>query len=220
MSASETKTVEGLRARRGRETRAAILTAAERVFAEGGLDGARTDAITAAAGVNKALLYYYFRGKDALYCAVIEALYEEFYRREMAVLSGEDCVRSTLLRFVTIHFDFIAARPYYPRLFHWLLMTGGRPLERLGRKYLVPLSRKLVKVIERGVRRGELRPADSHHTALSLVALTVFYFSAAPVVKIIRHVDPYERAQLARRKQEVLDFIRYGLFRNPEARLP
>jgi len=52
------------------------------------------------------------------------------------------------------------------------------------------------------------------------VALTVFYFSAAPVVKIIRHVDPYERAQLARRKQEVLDFIRYGLFRNPEARLP
>src|SRR2546422_8990113 len=89
MPASETKTAEGLRARRGRETRAAILKAAERVFAEGGLDGARTDAITAAAGVNKALLYYYFRSKDALYSAVIEALYEEFYRRGVGGRSGE-----------------------------------------------------------------------------------------------------------------------------------
>ena len=47
-------------------SREAILLAAERIFAESGLAGARTDAIAAAAGVNKALLYYYFKSKSDL----------------------------------------------------------------------------------------------------------------------------------------------------------
>ena len=55
---------------RSLDTRAAILAAAEQIFAKAGLDGARTDAIAAAAGVNKALLYYYFKSKDGLYEAV------------------------------------------------------------------------------------------------------------------------------------------------------
>ncbi len=206
------------RKQRGAETRAAILEAAERIFAESGLAGARTDLIASRAGVNKALLYYYFKSKDSLYHAILEDRLKEFHSRAVKALSGDGSARSTLLRFVSTHFDFISTRPYYPRLFQRLMMTGGRSLERLAQKYFVPLSRRLVKVIERGIRAGELRPADSHHTAISLVALTVFYFSAAPIVKVVGHIDPYGEANLKRRKEEVLNFIRYGLFRKPEAR--
>src|SRR3970040_2462057 len=76
------------RQRRGLQTRAAILGAAERIFAEAGLAGARTDAIASGAGVNKALLYYYFRSKDALYRAVLEDHLREFRRRALEVLSA------------------------------------------------------------------------------------------------------------------------------------
>ena len=69
------------RAARGAETRAAILAAAEQVFAKAGLAGARTDAIAAAAGVNKALLYYYFKSKGGLYEAVVEDHFREFNRQ-------------------------------------------------------------------------------------------------------------------------------------------
>jgi len=55
----------------GTRTRAAILAAAERVFARSGLAGARTDLIADEAGVNKALLYYYFQSKEKLYLAVL-----------------------------------------------------------------------------------------------------------------------------------------------------
>ncbi len=63
---------------RGRpeESRAAILQAAVREFSREGVAGARTDAIARAAGVNKALLYYYFKDKETLYAAVLDQVFE------------------------------------------------------------------------------------------------------------------------------------------------
>src|SRR3954469_15269178 len=57
------------------ESRAAILKAAVREFAREGVAGARTDAIARSAGVNKALLYYYFKDKEALYQAVLDEVF-------------------------------------------------------------------------------------------------------------------------------------------------
>src|SRR5215468_924624 len=57
------------------ESRAAILKAAVQEFAREGVAGARTDAIALSAGVNKALLYYYFKDKEALYQAVLDDVF-------------------------------------------------------------------------------------------------------------------------------------------------
>src|SRR5580704_18641733 len=57
------------------ESRASILNAAAQEFAEIGIAGARTDAIARVARVNKALLYYYFKDKEALYDAVVEQVF-------------------------------------------------------------------------------------------------------------------------------------------------
>jgi TetR/AcrR family transcriptional regulator len=208
------------RHRRAAETRAAILRAAADVFARAGLAGARTDAIARAAQVNKALLYYYFKSKDRLYSAVLEDHLEEFSRRALAILRARDSARAIVLRYVSMHFDFISARPYYPRLFQRFMMSGGATFERLARKYFVPLGREFIAVIERGARAREFRKVDSAHAAISLVGLTVFYFVSAPVTRLVGRFDPYAPEHLARRKEQVLEFIRYGLFRDRESRLP
>jgi TetR/AcrR family transcriptional regulator len=180
------------RQERGAETRTTILAAAERIFADGGLEGARMDAIAAKAGVNKALLYYYFRGKEELYAAILESHLQEFRRRALEILSDDQSARETLLRYMSLHFDFLSQRPFFPRLIHRLMTNAEQPARRLFQEYSVPLYRKLVEVVERGVRRRELRPVDSHHTVYSLVALTVFYFSAAPIIKSVSHIDPFD----------------------------
>lgn len=209
------KPLSGKRELRSAETRAAILRAAAHIFAEEGLAGARTDAIAVAAGVNKALLYYYFKNKNALYFAVIEEHLKEFHQRAMEVLCAGQNVRATLLAYVSMHFDFLSARPYYPRLSQRFMMAAGPGLERLARKYFLPLREQLMRAIEQGVRSGELRNVNAAHTVVSLVGLTVFYF-ASPVIRLAGHADPYERKQLTQRKQEILKFVRYGLFKNPE----
>src|SRR5271170_2161173 len=95
------------RASRNNETRAAILSAAGRIFAKSGLAGARTDTIAAAAGVNKALLYYYFKSKEGLYESVVEDHFSEFNRQALEVLGAPGSARAVLLRYVSLHVDFI-----------------------------------------------------------------------------------------------------------------
>ena len=205
------------RPRNSVETRAGILRAAERIFAEAGLEGARTDAIARAAGVNKAMLYYYFKSKTALYSAVLKANAAEFHRGAEEVLSGRGSAGTLLLRYVSNHLDFIGARPFYPRLIQRQLMAGDRTVDRLIQVHSLPIFKRLAKLVEEGMRSGEFRRMNVRHTLVSVAALTVFYFNAAPMVRKISGVDVFDKAEQARRKREVLQFIRNALFTHPEA---
>ncbi len=198
-------------------TRETILEAAERIFADEGLEGARTDAIAAAAGVNKALLYYYFRSKEGLYRAVLESYLADFNRQALEVLSSEGSARSLLLRYINLHFDFIAAHPHHGPLFQRMVMADQKSMARLAREYFLPRGKALLKVIEQGMRTGEFRRMDSTHAAISLVSLIVFFFSSASVLRAVSGIDPYAKANVERRKREVLKFVRYALFKNPES---
>src|SRR5258708_6776933 len=204
--------IKGRTSAQGAERRAAIMAAAERQFSKAGLAGSRTDEIAAEAGVNKALLYYYFKSKEHLYEAVIEDHFHEFNRQAIEVLNSPGPARSVLLQYVSLHFDFISARHRYASFYHQLMTGGGKLAERLVRKYFAPRSEAFGKLLERGMRAGEFRRADRFHTAVSVVALIVFYFSAAQVLQLLGHSDAYTEASLKRRKQEVLDFIRHALF--------
>lgn len=205
------------RRRRGDRTRAAILSAAERCFAESGLAGARTDAIAASAGVNKAMLYYHFRSKNHLYDSVIEDHFAEFNREALTVLNGPGTARAVLLRYLGLHFDMISARHRYACLYQQLMLSGGPHLERLVRRHFAPRTAALRRLLERGIRSGEFRPVDPMHAGISIAALIVFYFSAAEVLRLLGHHNAYSTANLARRKEEVLSFIRHGLFIHPNA---
>jgi TetR/AcrR family transcriptional regulator len=126
------------------ETRANILKAAERIYAECGLAGARTDAIAAAARVNKALLYYYFQSKEGLYQAVVGSQLQQFQQQAKEVLSVKGAAGPILLRYVSYHFDFIGTHPNYPRIFQRMMMEGDPALELMIREHSVPLKKQLV----------------------------------------------------------------------------
>ena len=210
----------GRRQSRRAETRGAILAAAARIFAEAGLAGARTEAIAAAAGVNKALLYYYFDSKERLYEAVVEDHFSEFNRQALELLASPGSPRAILLEYVKLHFDFIRARHRCASLYQQLMIAGGKRLDHLVRKYFEPRTEAFGKLLDRGMRTGEFRTSDRKHAAISVVALIVFYFSAARVVQLLSREDPFSEANLNHRRQEVLDFIRFGLFSEPEAPIP
>ena len=178
------------------------------------------DAIAAAAGVNKALLYYYFKSKENLYEAVVEDHFREFNQQALGLLNSKGSARDILLRYVGLHFDFISARRQSASLFQQFMMSGGKRKERLIRKYFKPRSEAVGKLLERGMRSGEFRRADRFHTAVSIVSLIVFYFSAAQVMQMLGHSDAYSAANLETRRREVLDFVRHALFTKPNLSSP
>src|SRR5271169_6919967 len=146
------------------ESRASILKAAVSEFAEFGIAGARTDAIARAAHVNKALLYYYFKDKDALYEAVLDHVFSGLRARVMPVLESKLPPRQKMLEYLGSYFDYIAANPQFPRVVQgeWMRSgaKGSAPMQRIAKQYFRPIFEKLVDVLREGTRAGEFRPVN------------------------------------------------------------
>jgi len=199
------------------KTRAAILEAALEEFAHGGVAGARTDEIARRAGVNKALLYYYFKDKEGLYAAALEQVFSGMFSRISAVLDEKGSPREKLRRYVEAHFDYIASSPGYPRLVQREFMrTGGRSLSpmasRILDRYGKPLYARLGALIEEGIRSGEFRKVDPAQTVTSLIGIIVFYFISLPAQQAMNAGDPTSSDRIASRRAAVLDFISAALF--------
>ena len=198
---------------RSARTRSAILAAAEGEFAAEGLAGARTNAIARAAGVNKAMLYYHFESKQSLYEAVVEEHFRSFNEQAIAVLVGAGAARDVLLRYLDLHLDFISSRRRYASLYQRMMMGDDGLLERIARKYFATRAAALDRLLARGERSGDFRKTDRTHTAISIAALIIFYFSNSRVVALLRPgADPYSAPNLRKRKEEVVRFIQHALF--------
>jgi len=209
---------------RGRpeQSRTAILHAAVQEISREGLAGARIDAIARGAGVNKALLYYYFQDKDALYGAVLDHVFGGLTAAVLEALSRPMVPRERLLGYVKTHFDYIAGHPLYPRIVQEEMMRAGQggtgQLERVVRQYFRPLFGKLAALLKEGKDAGEFRAVDPLHFIPSMISVIIFYFNSAPVMRLMRGGDPLSPERLQERRAAVLDFISAALFLPPDSR--
>jgi TetR/AcrR family transcriptional regulator len=201
------------------QSRAAILKAAVREFAREGVAGARTDAIARSAGVNKALLYYYFKDKEALYQAVLDEVFSGARAAIEGALSRDLSPRERLQGYVCAHFDYIASNPLYPRIVHAEFLRAGRDpsrLQRVAKQYFQPIFVNIAALLKEGEKCGEFRAVDPIHFIPSMISLIVFYFITAPVLKVVIGRDPLSAENLAERRAAVVDFITAALL--PTAR--
>ena len=198
-------------------SRAAILRAAARAFAEHGIAGARTDAIARAARVNKALLYYYFKDKGTLYSAVLDEAFSGLKETVFRVLDSDLSPREKMLAYVGAYFDFVSSNQMYPRLMQREMMRareGSSPhLDRLVKNYIQPIFLRVGELLRKGISDGEFRPVNPAHFVPSVVAMIVFYFSGAPMMQKIVGFDPLTPERIAERRAAVLDFVSAALFR-------
>jgi hypothetical protein len=94
---------------------------------------------------------------------------------------------------------------------------GGTPqLVRIVKRYFVPLFQKVAALIQEGKAAGEFRPVDPLHFMPSMIAVIVFHFTNAPVLRMVTGADPYSPEMVAARRAAVLDFISAALFRKEE----
>src|SRR6185369_16720116 len=96
------------------QTEQRILDAAHTVFLRRGTAGARMQDIAAAAGVNQALLHYYFRTKARLSEAVFQRAARELFPQVIAVMSSSEELEPKVARVVALYLDLLARTPYLP----------------------------------------------------------------------------------------------------------
>jgi TetR/AcrR family transcriptional regulator len=206
---------------RGRpeQSRAAILQAAVREFSREGVAGARIDAIARRARVNKALLYYYFKDKEALYSAVLDHVFGGLTTAVNAAFALNAPPREKVLAYAGAHFDYVASHPLYPRIVQGEMMSAGRngssQLHRIVQQYFRPLASQLSRVLTEGMAAGEFRSVDPMQIVPSIIAVIVFYFINVPAMRSMTGIDPLEPTRVAARRAAVLDFISAALLRQP-----
>jgi TetR/AcrR family transcriptional regulator len=198
-------------------TRAAILKAAVHEFASEGVAGARTDAIARSAGVNKALLYYYFKDKEALYGAVVDSIFEGMRDRLLAVLDSDLPPREKIMTYVGAHFDYVASSPHFPRVVQQEMMRAGRKksphLKRIAQTYLVPVFTRLSELFRQGAESGDFRQVNPRHFSVCMVGAILHYFNTVPFASAFGDRDPLSREAIAAQRAAVLDFVSHALIK-------
>jgi TetR/AcrR family transcriptional regulator len=198
---------------RGRpeESRQSILKAALAEFATQGIAGARTDAIAEAAGVNKALLYYYFEDKEGLYRAALESVMAGLLERVQPVLTARGSALDKLVNYAVAHFDYIAEMPSYSRIVQAEMMRAGAGksphIQHLTEKYFRKISDALKQAVQEGIRHGEVRELDPMNAIVSLIGLVVFYFVSTPVARASGKPDPLSAEALRSRRAALVDHV-------------
>jgi len=197
-------------------TRSRILEAALAEFSSSGLAGARTDQIAAAAGVNKALLYYYFNGKEALYEAALETAAEGVQAASMAILDADSSAGQRFLQMVLNHFDRIHSNLQFQSLMQQEMIRLHKgeqnSLALLAEKLFRPLWLRVKAVVEEGIAAGELIPVEWSQIIFAGLGANVFYFLSAPMTRLSLGFDPLERPALVFRRSAAINYLGQAIF--------
>jgi AcrR family transcriptional regulator len=203
---------DGLEAGRdAARSRAAILAAAERLFAERGFEGTTVAAVGTAAGMSRGAPGYFFGSKEQLYGAVLGALLED--SREILPNVPPDADLAEILTQAVRRFNaFLTRRPAFLRILEWEALAGDRRLEGLP-EHLATLAlalQQLAAALERSDRGvGGSHTLDIRHLALSLIALCMFPLAHPALVRDIG-LEPGAGFP-EERQREIVELVLYGV---------
>jgi TetR/AcrR family transcriptional regulator len=192
-------------------TEQSILEAARKVFMLKGYSGARMQEIADEAGINKALLHYYFRGKDQLFEAVFAQAIASFLPIIRNVLEADMPFKEKIVLFVETYIDVLMANPHIPSfVIHELNTNPGRFIDKLKNNGINPTI--LLEQIKMEVESGQIRNISGDHFIVNLLGMCLFPFMARPVVKgVLRKSDDEYELFLKERKKEIVQFVMHSI---------
>lgn len=197
-----------------------ILDAAHAVFVRRGTSGARMKEIAAEAGVNQALLHYYFRSKERLAGAVFQRVARQLMPPLFELLASEMPLEDKVRRVVDHEIDHLSQSPFVPgyliaelsqhpdRARQLVSAVAGTPPETIRRRVLGTLRSQ----IEERVRAGAMRRIEPEQLVVHLVSLCIFPFAAQPMLMTMLGLDERAFRQFIQgRRAEIVTLVLAGL---------
>ncbi len=197
------------------DTREKILKAARQVFVEKGIDGARMQEIADLAGVNKALLHYYYSSKENLYQEIIESIFSQFFQNVTQIINSAHSIEEQIRFFIDEHVNFIEQNRDFLKLLGFELLRGNDSFfekfeQTIKNQFQFP--QRLSSLLLKGMEEGTIRKHSPMQTIISVVSMDVFYFFALPLFKkIIPGIAENEAAFLEDRKNAITDLLLHGI---------
>ncbi len=189
-----------------------ILAAAERVFAEKGLNGARTREIAEAADVTPSLINYHFGGKENLYKTVIESFYLSMVQHFLPIMVEDIPPPEKLRKLIAVGIDIIAEKDHVSRILLREFVDNGKYAnEVLSKYYLREITSKAEEYVFSNLESKIDNRSETMHLIASIIGCMSIYFISGPIIKEIWRMDIFSKKMIEERKEEVIDLIFNGI---------
>lgn len=185
-----------------------ILDAAKNVFQTKGMAGARMQEIADNAGINKAMLHYYYRSKQLLFEAVFKNAFSLLAPQLNAILNDDSSIENKIQNFTASYILFIVKHPYLPNFIIQELNRNPDFILKLKENKGFPNLEKFKKQVAIEVEKGIIKPISAEQLFINILALNIFPFVAKPFIMAFTNTDKKAFKQLMiDRKTEVSNFI-------------
>lgn len=188
-----------------------ILLAAEQVFLEKGMDGARMQDIADRAGINKALLHYYFRSKEKLFDAIFEANFKQFIPVLDKVIQENMDLKTALKRLANLYYELLTAKPYLPI---FILTEINRNPGQIENNLINKMGIRgvITRIIEK-MKNEQTIQADPRQVVISTISAIIFPFVARQLlIPLVFENDPENFQQFMNERREFLPLMIDSLF--------
>jgi TetR/AcrR family transcriptional regulator len=169
-----------------------ILAAARREFCERGLDGARMQAIADRAGVNKALVHYYFRTKEKLFEVIIHDIASVIWRqihKDLEARPGTPDLRSAIKSLVSSYIMTFARQPEIPMVLIRLLINRDKnflPVVQSIIKAIGDEPQRIFSLFEKETKAGTIKKVDPIQLIMSVMSMIIITFLSRPIVEVLQ----------------------------------
>ncbi|MGE5479825.1 MAG: TetR/AcrR family transcriptional regulator [Chloroflexota bacterium] len=194
------------------ETEDKILRSATDIFFQKGYLGARMQEIADAAGVNKAMLHYYFRSKKDLYEKIISSLLGDLTDSISQAIDIKLDFKEVISVVVEKYIDFLIANPRIPMFILSEIQQNFDMLAPIFLKGFDLLPRNLMELIQREAIKGKIKPVNPFQIFINILSLCIFPFASKPLLTLKFELDNEEFIKLMQSRKTILpEFILSGI---------
>jgi len=162
-----------------------ILAAARKIFVDKGLEGARMQDIADEAGINKAMLHYYFRSKEKLFDTIFTDVAKEFLPKLFAILTADKTLFEKIELFCAAYIEHETKTPYVPVFIIKEINRGPKALMQRITQVGSPPFDAVIAQIKRETKAGIIKPLEPFDLLLNTLSLCIFPYLAKPMVQAV-----------------------------------
>ncbi len=195
------------------KTEQKIIEAAEIVFHEKGFDGARMQEIADKASINKGLLHYYFKSKDALFDAIFNMALKKMSGTINSILKMDISLEEKMNLIIDSYMNLLLRNSSLPR---FVITELNKDSDRFIKKYLSGeinnVFANFINSVQKEIDAGKIKPINPKHLFMNMISMILFPFIGKPMIQVLIGVDNKEFNKLIQeRREHIKAFIKDAL---------
>jgi AcrR family transcriptional regulator len=184
------------------KTEEIILKSAITIFHKKGMAGARMQEIADEAGINKAMLHYYFRSKQLLFEAVFKKAFMQLAPQIHQVLNSEDTLFEKIENFADKYISFVLENRFLPTFIIQELNNNPDFAADFFIQAEFPKPTNFLRQIEEGIQKETIKSINPKQLLIDMFSLAIFPFVGSPLLQKISNLNDveYDKLLLERKK--------------------